>query len=839
MSRDRLRTPSLAGPASSPGVGTSAKHNKKQREPILETEKPTDLIESLRAFLFEHRNAVHRVLHYFVRLERRLLLRSDLLDGLQTLCEEAGGDCLRDTPLAHTIELAQEAAMDAAWMYLALRRRIGRWFYLRIHLETMASDEVAVDDFLAFKEGLIDSEEGPDDWVLEVDLAPFTRGFARPSEASFIGRGVEFLNRRLSSRLFEEQGKGDQRLLDFLRVHSYRGQPLMLNEAVRTVGSLRRALRGADKLLAKQAPETSWNELTTELRGLGFEPGWGDRAERIEDTVHKLLDILDAPSPDTLERFLGRIPMIFSLAIVSPHGWFGQANVLGRPDTGGQVVYILDQVRALEEEMSRRLQAQGLDIEPQIIILTRLIPEAEGTTCNQRLEPVSGTRHARILRIPFRSAGGEVIPHWISRFDIWPYLERYALDAERELLAELGGRPDLIIGNYSDGNLVASIMAPRLGVTQCTIAHALEKTKYLYSDLYWRANEERSHFSCQFTADLIAMNYADFIITSTFQEIAGTEETIGQYESHMAYTLPGLYRVVNGIDVYDPKFNIVSPGADPQVYFPATARERRLSHLLPEIEDLVYGPERAGVSRGVLREPDKPLIFTMARLDRIKNITGLVEWYGRCPALRDEANLFVASGYPDPARSIDAEERGLIKQMHRLMDQYDLDGQMRWVEGQVDRERNGELYRHVADRRGVFVQPALFEAFGLTVIEAMSSGLPTFATCFGGPLEIIQDGVSGFHIDPNHGDAAAQKIAGFFATCRDDPGYWAKLSRGVLRRVESRYTWKRYAERMMTLSRVYGFWRFVSDLERTETRRYLEMFYALQFRPLALTMESD
>ncbi len=37
---------------------------------------------------------------------------------------------------------------------------------------------------------------------------------------------------------------------------------------------------------------------------------------------------------------------------------------------------------------------------------------------------------------------------------------------------------------------------------------------------------------------------------------------------------------------------------------------------------------------------------------------------------------------------------------------------------------------------------------------------------------------------------------------------------------------------MMTLSRVYGFWRFVSDLERTETRRYLEMFYALQFRPL-------
>lgn len=56
---------------------------------------------------------------------------------------------------------------------------------------------------------------------------------------------------------------------------------------------------------------------------------------------------------------------------------------------------------------------------------------------------------------------------------------------------------------------------------QCNIAHALEKTKYPDSDLYWRNYEDKYHFSSQFTADLIAMNYADFIITSTYQEIAG------------------------------------------------------------------------------------------------------------------------------------------------------------------------------------------------------------------------------------------------------------------------------------------------------------------------------
>lgn len=66
-----------------------------------------------------------------------------------------------------------------------------------------------------------------------------------------------------------------------------------------------------------------------------------------------------------------------------------------------------------------------------------------------------------------------------------------------------------------------NILCPKCQLVQCNIAHALEKTKYPDSDLYWRNYEDKYHFSSQFTADLIAMNYADFIITSTYQEIAG------------------------------------------------------------------------------------------------------------------------------------------------------------------------------------------------------------------------------------------------------------------------------------------------------------------------------
>jgi sucrose synthase len=793
-------------------------------------------LDEVRIFLYDHRSTALRTLHHLCGRKREFLLRTEIQDCLLELCRQDEGEeqqVLRGSPLDRLLQMTQEIAVDPSWIYFAVRHRIARWSYVRIHLEALDFEEVLVEDFLQFKERLA-TQRSDCHFPLQIDLEPFERGFPKMHEASSIGRGVEFLNRRLSSQLFLEDQKGDQRIADFLRLHRHRGQELMIGEkAASDVSAIRRSLRQAMELLSSAEADAPIRQFEGQLQSLGLAPGWGNTAGRAHETMKMLIDIFEAPSPDILEEFLSRIPMIFSVAILSPHGWFGQSGVLGRPDTGGQVVYILDQVKALEHEMRERLLEQGVAIEPQIVVLTRLIPEAEGTNCDEAIEPIAGTLNARILRVPFRSETGEVLPSWISRFEIWPYLERYAVDAERELLAELGGRPDLIVGNYSDGNIVASLMAQRMGVTQCTIAHALEKSKYLYSDLYWHENDNQYHFSCQFTADLIAMARADFIITSTYQEIAGTETSLGQYESYSSFTMPGLYRVLQGIDVFDPKFNIVSPGADPEVYFPYSSDGKRLRHLHPEIEELVYGDGAGSAYRGTFAEHDKPLIFTMARLDRIKNITGLVEWYARSPELRQRSNLLVASGHIDVHRSKDVEEQAEIEKMHRLFEEHDLDGCVRWIEGQVNRERNGELYRFVADKRGAFVQPALFEAFGLTVIESMSSGLPTFATCYGGPLEIIEDGVSGFHVDPSHPEIAAEKLCRFFERCEREGDYWERISQASLQRVEERYTWKGYASRMMTLSRIYGFWRFVTDLERTETNRYLEMLYSLQFRPLA------
>nr|ADY68844.1 sucrose synthase [Gossypium barbadense] len=786
------------------------------------------LRERLDETLLAHRNEILALLSRIEGKGKGILQHHQIILEFEAIPEE-NRKKLANGAFFEVLKASQEAIVLPPWVALAVRPRPGVWEYIRVNVHALVVEELTVAEYLHFKEELVDGSSNGN-FVLELDFEPFNSSFPRPTLSKSIGNGVEFLNRHLSAKLFHDK-ESMHPLLEFLRVHCHKGKNMMLNDRIQNLNALQHVLRKAEEYLGTLPPETPCAEFEHRFQEIGLERGWGDTAERVLEMIQLLLGLLEAPDPCTLEKFLGRIPMVFNVVILTPHGYFAQDNVLGYPDTGGQVVYILDQVRALENEMLLRIKQQGLNITPRILIITRLLPDAVGTTCGQRLEKVYGTEHSDILRVPFRTEKG-IVRKWISRFEVWPYLETYTEDVAHEISKELQGKPDLIIGNYSDGNIVASLLAHKLGVTQCTIAHALEKTKYPDSDIYWKKLEDKYHFSCQFTADLFAMNHTDFIITSTFQEIAGSKDTVGQYESHTAFTLPGLYRVVHGIDVFDPKFNIVSPGADMEIYFPYTEEKRRLKHFHPEIEDLLYSKVENEEHLCVLNDRNKPILFTMARLDRAKNLTGLVEWYGKNAKLRELANLVVVGG-DRRKESKDLEEKAEMKKMFELIDKYNLNGQFRWISSQMNRIRNGELYRYICDTKGAFVQPALYEAFGLTVVEAMTCGLPTFATCNGGPAEIIVHGKSGFNIDPYHGDQAADILVDFFEKCKKDPSHWDKISQGGLKRIEEKYTWKIYSERLLTLTGVYGFWKHVSNLERRESRRYLEMFYALKYRKLA------
>lgn len=73
------------------------------------------------------------------------------------------------------------------------------------------------------------------------------------------------------------------------------------------------------------------------LKEWGFDKGWGNTAERVKETMRMLSEVLEAADPVKLESFFSRLPNMFNIVIFSIHGYFGQADVLGLPDTGGQV----------------------------------------------------------------------------------------------------------------------------------------------------------------------------------------------------------------------------------------------------------------------------------------------------------------------------------------------------------------------------------------------------------------------------------------------------------------------------------------------------------------------
>ena len=772
--------------------------------------------------------------------DQRYLLRNDILTAFSDYCNtyDRSEDFRQQSHLSKLIYYVQEIILEQESLCLIIRPKIANeqayWVFEDLTIEPMTPQ-----DLLDLRDRFVNRHHPQEGDVLEIDFEPFYDYSPAIRDSKNIGKGVDYLNRFMSSKLFQDPTQWLEALYKFLSLHRHNGTQLLINGRIQSQQQLSSQIKRAINFVSRYDTNEPYNKFRFELQELGFEPGWGNTAGRVRETLDMLDSLIDSPDHQALETFISRIPMIFRVVLLSPHGWFGQEGVLGRPDTGGQVVYVLDQVRSIEQQLQEEISLAGLDVQsayPKVIVLTRLLPNCEDTLCNQRLEKIHATHNAWILRVPFREFNPKYTQNWISRFEIWPYLETFAIDAERELLAEFQGKPDLIIGNYSDGNLVSFLLARRLKVTQCIIAHALEKSKYLFSNLYWQDLEEQYHFSIQFTADLIAMNSANFVVSSTYQEIVGTKESVGQYESYHRFTMPELYHVVNGIDLFSPKFNVVPPGVNETVYFPYHRSEDRVPGDRDRLDKLLFTDNDPAAIFGTLDDPNKRPLFSMARLDRIKNLTGLAECFGKSEALQEQCNLILIAGKLRTEDSTDREEISEIEKLYHIIDQYNLQGKIRWLGVRLPKTDSGEVYRVIADRQGIFVQPALFEAFGLTILEAMISGLPTFGTRFGGPLEIIQDKHNGFYINPTHHEDMAEVILDFLSKCEHKPNYWKEISQRGIDRVYSTYTWKIHATKLLSLSKIYGFWNYTSQENREDMLRYIEMLFHLLYKPMAKSL---
>ena len=147
------------------------------------------------------------------------------------------------------------------------------------------------------------------------------------------------------------------------------------------------------------------------------------------------------------------------------------------------------------------------------------------------------------------------------------------------------------------------------------------------------------------------------------------------------------------------------------------------------------------------------------------------------------------AGIREDVHELEENMQSVFLEMLLTIDQYDLYGKVAYPKG-FDAEEIGTIYRLAALSQGVFVNPALTEPFGLTLIEAAASGLPVVATRDGGPVDILKNCRNGYLIDP----LDAKGIADTLLELLNDPERWQRFSQTGNELVKRYYTWESHVE---------------------------------------------
>ncbi|GLC43067.1 hypothetical protein PLESTM_001427200 [Pleodorina starrii] len=158
-----------------------------------------------------------------------------------------------------------------------------------------------------------------------------------------------------------------------------------------------------------------------------------------------------------------------------------------------------------------------------------------------------------------------------------------------------------------------------------------------------------------------------------------------------------------------------------------------------------------------LRNPAKPVILAMSRPDAKKNVAALIKAYGSSAVLRDLANLVLVLGNRDVIDSMASGSARVMEGVLKLVDAYDLYGSVAYPKRHSQSDIS-DIYHLAAATRGVFVNAALQEPFGLTLIEAAAHGVPIVATCHGGPVDIVATLRNGVTVEPGDVGAIAAAI---------------------------------------------------------------------------------
>ncbi len=371
---------------------------------------------------------------------------------------------------------------------------------------------------------------------------------------------------------------------------------------------------------------------------------------------------------------------------------------LGRDaDTGGQTLYVLELVKGL---------ASRPEVD-QVDLVTRLIQDRRvSSDYSQLKEEVSSG--ATIIRFPFGPK------RYLRKELLWPYLDELADQLVAHIQASQKA-PDWIHAHYADAGYVGALVSRRLGIPLVFTGHSLGREKQrrlLAAGIDHDQIEQTYSISRRIDAEELALAHANLVITSTRQEAEQQYSRYGRFKPEMVEVVP--------------------PGVDSSRFHTAQTSQEM------EVVDGLITP--------FLRNPGLPPLLAISRAVRRKNIPALVEAYGRSPVLRQRHNLVLVLGCREDPRQLEKQQREVFQQIFELVDRYDLYGRVAYPKHHR-RDQIPAIYRWAAHRHGLFVNPALTEPFGLTLLEAAACGVPMVTTDDGGPRDILSRCENGLLVD--------------------------------------------------------------------------------------------
>ncbi len=404
-------------------------------------------------------------------------------------------------------------------------------------------------------------------------------------------------------------------------------------------------------------------------------------------------------------------------------------------DTGGHIRYLMGLVEASEKDVAVE----------RIAIATRAFRSSLGDEYSQPREKV--TRKIEIVRFATEQAD------YLAKEELWHEVPSFA-EALIGWIEKQPTRPDMLHAHYADAGVVAAIVRERLGIPFVFTSHSLGRVKLeaFGGSADENLPDQADGLTHRLEAEERALADAALVIASS------RDEAEVQYAGYAAYK-PG-------------KIRVVPPGSDLTMFTNAKssiAVDRMINRFLVD--------------------PDKPPLIAIARPVAKKNLAGLVKAYGKSAELQAKANLVIIAGTRKNIADLEPELAGNLQKILNMIDRYDLYGKVAYPKEHRP-EDVPALYAYARERRGIFVNPALNEPFGLTLLEAAAVGMPVIATDSGGPNDIVELCRNGELVDPH----SATAIADAALRILESPKAWHAYASAGTAAVQA-YEWQSHTAR--------------------------------------------